>query len=148
MSKKDPIPTTVRGVVYPSQCAAARALGVRQTTVNKAARIGTLDNLGTGLPNYRKPITVNGVEYPSTRHAERAHGIVNGLLARAVRDGKDPDEYVASYARKPAGKPLRLALRPSAEVQAWLLSQVPEGGSLDELVVSILVDAYQDEMGM
>lgn len=40
------IETTIRGVTYPSQKAAALALGVSTTAIHMASKLGTLDNVG------------------------------------------------------------------------------------------------------
>ena len=64
---------TIRGVTYPSQKAAAAALGVSTATVSCAKMRNTLDGVGLGPRqkgcdgNYKKPIEFNGVEWPTRR---------------------------------------------------------------------------------
>ena len=49
------IPVTIRGTEYPSQRAAARALGVGMGTVCKAIAAGRLDTVGLGRPGGNPP---------------------------------------------------------------------------------------------
>lgn len=82
---------TIRGRSYPSQTAAAKALGVTLPTVNMAAKLGTLDYVGLGkegtrqamLSNRRaaKPIVLNGVEYESQVEAASALGLPPSYLS-------------------------------------------------------------------
>jgi hypothetical protein len=64
---------TIRGVTYPSQKAAADALGVSRSTVSSAKMRNTLDGVGLGPlqkgcdGNYKKPIAFNDVEWPTRR---------------------------------------------------------------------------------
>lgn len=52
-------PVSVRGVIYPSQRAAARAHGVTPATVRGALERGTIDNLGIGSNGAtKKPVWV------------------------------------------------------------------------------------------
>jgi hypothetical protein len=43
-----PVPVTIRGVTYPSQSAAAEALGLHPSLISRAYRRGTLDQVGAG----------------------------------------------------------------------------------------------------
>lgn len=65
MSRKG-YPVTIRGKTYPSQSAAARALGVPATAIGIALDRGTLNNVGLGR-NFNKthPVIINGVLYDS-----------------------------------------------------------------------------------
>lgn len=80
-------PVTIRGVAYPSQKAAAEALGVAKATVCAAAKRGTLDKVGLGLsqpgcePAYTRPTTVAGVTYPSRKAAAEALGVTLSQLS-------------------------------------------------------------------
>ena len=76
-----PVPVTIRGVAYPSQSAAARALGVTPTTVWKALESGRLDTVGVRdwkclrgrpWPNAPRKVSVNGVAFTSMSKAARA----------------------------------------------------------------------------
>jgi len=71
-----PNPCRVRGVLYPSQTAAARALGVTKTTVGMALNRGAIDTIGLGKNStLRTPIRVGGKSYRSQYEAASAHGI-------------------------------------------------------------------------
>ena len=62
---------TVWGVTYPSQKAAADALGISRSAVSSAKQRGTLDTVGLGPLKkgcegvHTKPIIMDGVEWPS-----------------------------------------------------------------------------------
>ena len=88
--KIDPVPTLIRGVLYPSQGAAARALGVHYTTVAKAMEEGTLDRVGLNPKGRRigQPVEIDGVHYRSIRQASKATGIPKWKIAKGV-DGPD-----------------------------------------------------------
>jgi hypothetical protein len=82
---------TIRGVTYPSQIAAADALGVTRQTITGAVKRGTLDFVGLGPPKpgckpaYVHPTTVGGVTYPSRKAAAEALGVtqvyISGYIA-------------------------------------------------------------------
>lgn len=81
----------IRGVVYPTAQAAARALGVQAQTVRKAAQRGTLDSVGLGLSHPRPmPVRIRGRVYPSARAAAAALGVSQGAIRQALARG-DPD---------------------------------------------------------
>jgi len=82
------VPVTIRGVTYPSQTAAAGALGVSQATISNAMARGTLDGVGLGVdgtPRGREqvPVTIRGVSYPSITAAAKAHGVTVACVANA-----------------------------------------------------------------
>jgi hypothetical protein len=80
-SVKGPVP--VRGDVYPSRAAVARAFNVSRAAVSNAIRRGTLDRLGA--TDYRgKPCTVDGVSYPSRAAYGRAVGVSDKVACRVV----------------------------------------------------------------
>lgn len=69
-------PVRIRGVVYPSQRAAAKALGVTPSAVYNALERGAEDNIGLGRQNNNaKPVTIDGVTYRSRAEATRRLGI-------------------------------------------------------------------------
>jgi hypothetical protein len=81
-------PVRVRGVVYPSQRAAATALGVAEKTVRNALDAGTIDLVGllvAGRPG--KPCTYRGAEYPSMTAAAIACGVSDKTVANDIRRG-------------------------------------------------------------
>ena len=79
-------PVRVRGVVYPSQRAAATALGVAEKTVRNALDAGTIDLVGllvAGRPG--KPCTYRGAEYPSMTAAAVACGVSEKTVRNHMR---------------------------------------------------------------
>ena len=86
MSKRGPIemPIRVRGKVYPSAKAAAKALGVARSTIYNLNIRGRIDSAGTGvgakkgnIPHNAKPLKIGPVEFPSHAAAARALGYAN-----------------------------------------------------------------------
>jgi len=77
--------TVIRGVRYRSMTHAARCLGVRVTTVWRAAERGTLDNVGLG--RYR-PGLLDGVQYKSVAAAARSMGVPLTTLHYRINTGK------------------------------------------------------------
>lgn len=83
---------TIRGTVYPSQKAAADALGVKPATISAAAQAGTLDFVGLGPARgerkasaSRRPVTIGGATYASRAEAAKALGIAPGAIGAALR---------------------------------------------------------------
>ena len=71
-----PMPIRIRGVVYPSQQAAAIALGVHPTTICKALEAGTLDRVALRMGgNPGKPCVFRGKRYPSRAAAAADCGV-------------------------------------------------------------------------
>lgn len=70
-------PITIRGVTYPSQRAAAKALGLADATISQAKDEGRLDLIGTDVraPHRGVPVEIGGVEYVSNRDARRHTGL-------------------------------------------------------------------------
>lgn len=90
-------PTLIRGQLYPSQSAAARALGVHPSTVCNALERGTADKIGLaqkGRPG--EPCYLNGRLWPSRAAAARALGVSTSAISQALRR---PNRYV-----RPGGK--------------------------------------------
>lgn len=70
------VPTRVRGVTYPSQAAAAKALGVVLTTIHGATERGTLDSVGLGRARHNVvPMKIGDVVYPTALAASQATGV-------------------------------------------------------------------------
>ena len=83
-----PVPTLIRGVLYPSIAAAARAHKVDPSVVWKAMENGKLSTVGRGK-NARKPIIVDGIAYPSINAAARGSGIpFENLRRKALAEKK------------------------------------------------------------
>ena len=81
------IPITIRGTEYPSQIAAARALGVTRQCVSIALKDNrSLDRIGTGVKAV--PVTVYGVKYPSYAAAGRALGVSTAAVRLAFIEGR------------------------------------------------------------
>jgi hypothetical protein len=88
------------GVIYPSQTALAKALGLHRATVSRAVWLGKLDSLGKGSKNGLalatrnsahvrcQPVSAHGWEWPSQKAAGEALGIkssgVQGRLDRGT----------------------------------------------------------------
>jgi hypothetical protein len=82
-----PVPTLIRGVLYPSQKAAAAALGVHYTTVHKAVEAGTQDRVGLS-PRGRRialPVEIDRVQYPSRRAAAMALRVSKEQIAAMMK---------------------------------------------------------------
>lgn len=78
---------TIRGVTYPSQRAAADALGVKPQTVCSAIKRGYTDKIGRGPmhkgcePVKVYPVTLGGTHYPSQKAAADALGVPEGYIS-------------------------------------------------------------------
>lgn len=70
----EPVPTMIRGKVYPSQAAAAAAHGRHHNTVQKAMDEGWLDRVGTGFDTSPVRCRYEGRTYVSLRSAARETG--------------------------------------------------------------------------
>lgn len=87
-----PVPVMVRGTLYPSQKACARAHGVNVSTLRSHfERWGHLDRLGLKRSLTSKPVEVDGIVYPSRTAAVRQTGIPMATLVRMLRDGRARD---------------------------------------------------------
>lgn len=81
-------PVRIRGIVYPSQRAAAAALGVTEKTIRNALDAGRIDDTGLGLRRGGrpgKPCTFQGKRYPSMHEAARDTGVSVATVSKAVR---------------------------------------------------------------
>lgn len=81
-------PITVRGVEYPSQTDAARALGVTRAAISLAHKRGRVDSLGAGPGPQRKPIVIRGVTYIGVAEAAAAMGCSEREIGRYKSAGK------------------------------------------------------------
>lgn len=96
------IPTLIRGQLYPSQTAAARALNVAPSGINRAIEMGLTDTVGLCKMGLRKmgapgkPCYLNGRRWPSRAEAARALGVTTSAVSQALRR---PNRYV-----RPGGK--------------------------------------------
>lgn len=81
----------IRGTLYPSQAAAARAMGVHPVTIMKALDEGRIDLIGVvRLGGQRpKPCVYRGKEYPSRKAAAEACGVrIQAVSMAVLRAGK------------------------------------------------------------
>ena len=87
------IPCEIRGVIYPSMAAAAKAVGVTPASITKMLdRKGNLDTVGLGKKNpgplgkanAAKPITLWGVTFASRADAARKLEICRVKLTRHI----------------------------------------------------------------
>ena len=79
----------VRGVLYPSISAAARSLGLTQTTVQAHLEKGTLDRAGLGTARAQVFIYA-GETYPSLGACARAYGVHRNTFNSRIKAGRDP----------------------------------------------------------
>ena len=78
-------PVRMRGTDYPSQKAAAQALGVGQNTITDALDGGWIDEVGLRKGGQRpKPCTYRGKQYPSRTAAALACGVSVQRVSAAV----------------------------------------------------------------
>lgn len=101
---------TIRGVTYPTAQAAARALAVQEQTVQRAARLGVLDQVGLGKGRKeRLPVSVRGVVYPDAHSASAATGLaVNTIYNAIARGHADRVGLGPVYDRPPNAQPIVL----------------------------------------
>lgn len=86
-----PMPTDIRGTVYPSMTAAAKALGVCVSVVQKAIDNGTTATVGLYKTQGRpRANTYLGVSYPSIAAASAATGHSKSKIYRRLK--KDADK--------------------------------------------------------
>lgn len=81
------LPVRIRGVTYPSQRAAARALGVSERAIRNALDAGRVDQVGLhpkrgGAPGI--PCVYRGQEFPSRIAAAIAFDVSSKAVYRAV----------------------------------------------------------------
>lgn len=85
-------PCRIRGTVYPSQAAAARALGVHPQTICQALQRGTEDRIGLckaqGTSGPHRPIMMNGTTWPSISAAARGIGVHPANVYKALAAGR------------------------------------------------------------
>lgn len=79
-------PVRIRGVVYPSMAAAARAFGLSITPIQSALDSGRIDEIGIvfrkgGRP--RAPCLYRGKAYPSVTDAARSCGVSKSAVSKA-----------------------------------------------------------------
>lgn len=92
----------IRGEVYPSIRAAARALGVTHSTVLKAYHAGRLDGVGLGESYPRAmPVRIRGVVYPSVTAAAAALGVGPSAISQALARGAEDRVGLKLSARRP-----------------------------------------------
>lgn len=84
-----PTPITIRGVTYPSQSAAARALDISQSNLTAMLRAGTIDNAGKGRNLHSQKIMLDGKEYASMSHAADELDVNPTTVRTAVQTARD-----------------------------------------------------------
>ena len=60
--------------------------------------------------------------------------------------GSDARRRGLLHGRRRPGRPRSILNDLAPEVRRWLVAQIPNGGTLEEVVVAIVVDAYAEEM--
>ncbi len=81
-------PVRIRGQDYPSQTAAARALGVSKSTVCLALDRGAIDRVGLGRKVRPIATCVDGVWYRSQCQAAADTGLGYLNLSRSIREAR------------------------------------------------------------
>lgn len=78
MTQYNRCPVIIRGVYYPSQKDAAKALGLNSSSISTALDRGSIDSCGFGLPDkFKIKITHNGITYPSIMQAAKEIAEIN-----------------------------------------------------------------------
>lgn len=117
---------TIRGTVYPSQRAAADALGVKPATIAAARDAGTLDYVGLGpvsgerkARTSRRETIIGGEVYASRTAAAQALGLPLSAVSGYARVADPEPVTIAgrSYASLTAAA-RALGVKP-AEIRAW-----------------------------
>lgn len=81
----------IRGVTYPTAQAAAKALGISDVTVMRAARLGVLDDCGLGRSHPKPmPCRVGGLDFPTVKAAAKHFNVYTTAIYMAINAG-DPD---------------------------------------------------------
>lgn len=81
-------PVTIRGVDYPSQLAAAKALGISVSAICNAKKRGRLDTVGLNPKKTEpSPVFIRGVTYPSQYAAAKALGVSPTTIWNALERG-------------------------------------------------------------
>lgn len=83
-------PVKIRGVVYINSIAAAKAIGVRPSTIYSAINNGTTDYVGLGA-NYRRKrkVKYKGEIYESIADFARKMGVKESLMYARIRLARD-----------------------------------------------------------
>jgi len=85
-------PLKIRGVTYPSQYAAAKALGVNPSTIRAAVVRGTLATVGmgkAGMTARAMPIRIRGKVYKNAATAALAFGVTRACVYRHLAAGTE-----------------------------------------------------------
>lgn len=86
-------PINIRGKLYPSVVATARALGVSERNIYKHLDLGTPHLIGLNKKTGPKPCEIDGVQYPSLTAAAAARGVsVEAIRQRVNRQGQKRGE--------------------------------------------------------
>jgi hypothetical protein len=115
LNRTTAIPCEIRGVVYPSITAAARAVGVTPATITQTLnRKGNLETVGlgkknpgpAGQTNAAKPITLWGIKFASRTDAAKKLGICRVKFTRSISKAASKTEketlmmFVMNYLNK------------------------------------------------
>ena len=115
LRKTTAIPCEIRGVVYPSITAAAKAVGVTPASITQMLdRKGTLETVGlgkknpgpVGKTNAAKPITLWGIKFASRTDAAKKLGICRVKFTRSISKAASKTEketlmmFVMNYLNK------------------------------------------------
>lgn len=87
-----PMPIAIRGQIFPSQAAAAKALGMHASSVHSALERGTLDSIGRGRCWNSNPVSLDGVSYDSQKSCANANGLTEIQIAGRIHRAKKRGE--------------------------------------------------------
>jgi hypothetical protein len=95
-------PCVIDGMTFPTQRAAAEALGISYQAVS--LRLKMAERRGPDWkpkpPGRAKPVTVHGVAFPTMKAASEALGIPYGVIQHWARVGRWPNRKVRENRRK------------------------------------------------
>lgn len=109
------MPITIRGVRYENAEEAAKAIGVKRSTIYSALYRNTLDTVGTGTGRMKKnprggrpkEIVLGGKRFRTLREASLYLGLAKGTLSRILNRGGE----------RARGNILRLVMKKNADVE-------------------------------
>ena len=78
-------PCRIRGVLYPSQRAAAQAIGVHESAICNALANGRENRIGRRGESLQKPCLIDGKRYPSRKAAALALGVTRAAISKRIR---------------------------------------------------------------
>lgn len=78
-------PVEIRGTIYRSIAAAARAQNVNESTASKHLDAGTPHLIGLTAPTPKCPCSFNGIDYPSLAAAAYGEGVTVEAIRQRIK---------------------------------------------------------------